>query len=228
MKEAVCVTEEEETPPEQAEEPVEKLEDVKERPIEKPKTKKHGLLYGIVGAALIILVFFLVLWLRGKPVPPPPPDPRQEARTLQTQAEGVMDKNPEEAKSLLLKAIQFDPKSVNGHFQLGVAYMKLKDYSKAIEAYQKTADLDPHFPSTYFNLGYIYAIQKEFSKAEEMFNRVVSLNPPYLDEALFNLGMVQEKLGKKSQSIENLEHALSVNPGNERAKVLLQKLRGKS
>jgi tetratricopeptide (TPR) repeat protein len=140
----------------------------------------------------------------------------------------MMEKNPEEAKSLLLKAIQLDPTSLQGHFQLGSVYMKLKDYPRAIETFQKVGELDPKYPAAFFNLGYLYAIKKDYSKAEEMYDRVVKLAPSYLDEALFNLGMVQEKQGKKKQSIENLERALSVNPNNEMAKKLLVKLKGKS
>jgi len=151
-----------------------------------------------------------------------------EAKALQEQATGLMDKNPQEARSLLLKSVQIDPNSAMGYFQLGVACMKLKDYPGAIEAYQKSGELDPNSPDTFFNLGYIYAIKKNYSKAEEMYDRVVKLSPSYLDEALFNLGMVQERQGKRKESIGNLERALSVNPNNEMAKKLLTKLKGKS
>lgn len=229
MKEAVCVATEEEPPPKKTEKPVEKLEELEDKFIETPKTKRRAFLYGMIGAALVIIVVVVYALVRERPGSPPPPDPIRKAKTLQTQAEGIMDKNPEEAKSLLLKAIQLDPKSGKGYFNLGKTYTKLMDYPKAIESYQRSAELDPNFPDTYFNLGYIYyAIKKEFSKAEEMFNRVVSLNPPYLDEALFNLGVAQEKLGKKALSIKNLERALSVNPKNKRAKEFLEKLKGKS
>jgi TolA-binding protein len=156
------------------------------------------------------------------------PDPSAEAKALQEQAAGLMDKNPQEAKSLLVKAVQLDPKSARGFFELGVVYMKLKDHPKAIEAYQKSGELDPSAPDTFFNLGYLYAVKKDYSKAEETYERVVKLAPSYLDEALFNLGMVQEKQGKRKESIENLERALSINPNNEVAKKLLVKLKGKS
>jgi tetratricopeptide (TPR) repeat protein len=106
--------------------------------------------------------------------------------------------------------------------------MKLKDYPRAIETFRKVGELDPKYPAAFFNLGYLYAIKKDYSKSEEMYDRVVKLAPSYLDEALFNLGMVQEKQGKRKQSIENLERALSVNPNNEMAKKLLVKLKGKS
>jgi cytochrome c-type biogenesis protein CcmH/NrfG len=156
------------------------------------------------------------------------PDSRVEAKVLQDQATGLMDKNPMDAKSLLLKTIKLDPTNVRGHFQLGLVCMKLKDYPRAIEAYQKAAELDPKSPDTFFNLGYLYAINKDYSKAEEMYERVVKLAPSYLDEALFNLAMVQEKQGKRKQGIESLERALSVNPNNEMARKLLDKLKQKS
>ncbi len=155
------------------------------------------------------------------------PSPASEANGLIEQASGWKEKNPEEAKSLLLKAIQLDPTNAQGHFQLGSVYMKLKEYPRAIESFRKVGGLDPNNAAAFFNLGYLYAIQKDYVTSEEMYDRVVKLAPSYLDEALFNLGMVQEKQGKIKQSIENLERALSVNPNNDMAKKLLAKLRGK-
>ncbi len=147
------------------------------------------------------------------------------ARALVGQASMLAEKSPNNAESLLLKAIKSDPKSVQAHFQLGHLYVKQKEFTKAIGVYQSVAKLDPQFPETYFNLAYIYAVKKEYAKAEEMYDRVVELAPPYLDEALFNLAMVQEKQGKRAESIKNLEKALQVNPKNEMAKKYLLKLK---
>ena len=89
----------------------------------------------------------------------------------------------------------------------------------------KAVELDPTSADACFNLGYIYAVEKNYSKAEEMYSQVVKLSPPYQDEALYNLGLVQEKQGKKKPSMENLEQALKTNPQNEMARKLLKKLR---
>ena len=104
----------------------------------------------------------------------------------------------------------------------------LKDSPKAIEAYRKAVALDPQQSDAYFNLGFIYASHRDFSKAEEAYGQVVRLSPPYLDEALFNLALVQEKQGKKKQSKENLERALKVNPKNEMARKYLDKIKTES
>lgn len=150
------------------------------------------------------------------------------AQALVGYALTLAKKAPHDAESLLLKAAKQDPKSVQAHFQLGLLYMRLENYSKAIKAYKKVAKLDPRFPETFFNLAYIYAVKKDYAKAEKMYGRVVDLAPPYLDEALFNLAMVLERQGKRAESIENLERALKVNPNNKMAKKFLLKLKGDS
>jgi len=156
------------------------------------------------------------------------PDSSARAKALQNEASGLLDKHPEKAKALLTEAITLDPNHLQSYFQLGLVYAKLGDFPKAIESYNKVAEMDPQFPDVFFNLGYLYAKRKDYAKAEEMYGRVVQLAPSYLDEALFNLGMVQERQGKKKQSIENLERAIQVNPNNELAKKFLSKLKGKS
>jgi len=147
---------------------------------------------------------------------------------LLNQASQLLESEPEKAEALLKEAIDLDPDNVQSYKKLGLVYLKLKDYPKAIEAYQRAAELDPGSPDAFFNLGYIYATIKDYLKAEEMYSQVIDKNPPYLDEALFNLAMVQDMQGKKSQCIANLERAVTINPDNQRAKKYLEKLKGKT
>jgi tetratricopeptide (TPR) repeat protein len=151
--------------------------------------------------------------------------PIAAAKAFLNQAAELVEKNPQQAKSLLLRAIELDPKNAQAHFQLGLTFMALKNSPQAIEAYQKSIQLDPKFPGAYFNLGYIYAMDKNYSKAEENYAQVVKMAPSYLDQALFNLALAQEKQGKRKKSIENLERALQFNPKNEMAQKFLNKLK---
>jgi len=155
-------------------------------------------------------------------------DHAAKVKGLLEKASRLADKNPKEAKSLLLKAIELDPQNASAQFQLGLTLMTLKDSPKAIEAYRKAVELDPQQSGAYFNLGFIYATQRDFFRAEEAYSQAVRLSPPYLDEALFNLALVQEKQGEKKQSKENLERALKVNPRNEIARKYLDKLKTES
>ena len=53
----------------------------------------------------------------------------------------------------------------------------------------------------------------------------VQLNPPYLGKSLFNLAVVQQKLGKKEQSLANLEKAVAMMPQNEKAAAFLHNIK---
>ena len=150
------------------------------------------------------------------------------AEALLGLADTLRKKDPEQAISLFRKALQLDPQSVRAHFQLGLALTGQKNYAAAIESYQKAIALNPQFPDTFFNLGFIYAVSKDFAKAEEMYTQTVALHPDYLDEALFNLALVQSKQNKKEQSLANLNRALAVNPKNQAAQNYLKQLQGVS
>ena len=141
------------------------------------------------------------------------------------QATLMMPKDPDAAKAFLLKALEVDPASISVLSQLGYIYVRHSDYPQAIETYQKVAELDPGRADTFFNLGYIYAVTENYPKAKEMYSRVVELAPDFLDEALFNLAMVQAQLGERDTCIKSLERAIEINPANESALAYLKQLK---
>jgi Flp pilus assembly protein TadD/tRNA A-37 threonylcarbamoyl transferase component Bud32 len=155
------------------------------------------------------------------------PAPADAATALIEQARQVSGRNPAEAVALLSQALGEEPKSVQAHFELGRVYTRMKEYPKAIEAYGRAAELDPKFPEPLFNLGYVYQVRMEYPKAEEMYGRVVKLEPRYLDEALYNLAIVQDKQGKRQEAIGSLERAVRINPENKPAERFLNSLKRK-
>jgi serine/threonine protein kinase/Flp pilus assembly protein TadD len=146
---------------------------------------------------------------------------------LQGQATHLMPTDPAAAKACLLKALEVEPASVAVLSQLGYMYVRQNDYPHAIETYQKAAELAPARADTFFNLGYIYAVTENYSKAKEMYTRVVKLEPAFLDEALFNLAMVQDQLGERQACIQNLKQAIEINPANASAATYLKQIKEK-
>ncbi len=146
-------------------------------------------------------------------------------QTLQGLAAQLMPDDPNAAHVHLQKALALNPDSIPVLSDLGYIYVQYNDFPHAIEMYQKAADLDPKRADPFFNLGYIYAVTENYPKAKEMYSRVVALSPEYLDEALFNLAMVQAGLGERENSIKSLKRALEINPANETALAYLEQLK---
>jgi serine/threonine protein kinase/cytochrome c-type biogenesis protein CcmH/NrfG len=147
------------------------------------------------------------------------------ARALVGGAVSILNTNPRRADILLRKAARLDPQNSEAYYYLGKLYTSKKEYPKAIKAYKKVIALDPRSADAFFNLGFIHYSTKEYSEAEKMFRKVVELKPFYLDEAYFNLAVVQNLQGKKRESIRNLERTLEVNPNNDRARKYLLRLK---
>jgi serine/threonine protein kinase/Flp pilus assembly protein TadD len=143
---------------------------------------------------------------------------------LQGGAEELISTDKESAKEFLLKALEINPASVPVLSKLGYIYLRDNNYPLAIDTYQKVAELEPRLPNAFFNLGYIYAVTENYSKAKEMYALVVQLEPAFLDEALFNLAMVQEQLGERHQCLKSLKQAVEINPGNASALAYLQQI----
>ena len=150
------------------------------------------------------------------------------AKALLEQAAQMLNAAPDKSKELLLKSVTIDPENAHSHYLLGKLYAAQNDTVSAVPLYQRAIELDPTMAAAYFNLGYVYAVNKEYDKAETMYLRVTELTPPYVDEALFNLAMVQSKLDRHALSITNLERALETNPDNEQARRALDKLQKKN
>ena len=146
-------------------------------------------------------------------------------KALEAEASELVEKHPDQAEELLLKALAVKPAGISLLSRLGYIHVARKNYSKAIETYEKVAELAPQLPDAFFNLGYVYAITEKYQQAKVMYSRVVELSPPFTDEALFNLAVIHQKLGDREQSIKSLERAVMLNPENISAQKYLLRLK---
>ncbi|MFZ1983288.1 MAG: AAA family ATPase [Desulfatitalea sp.] len=147
------------------------------------------------------------------------------ARALVGRADQLAAQSPDEAQALLHKAMAADPTNSDAPLQLGNLHTRVKQYTQAIEDYQATIRLNPQSAEALFNLGYIFASTGMYTDAEEMLARVVALKPAYQDKALFNLAVVQQKIGKRQESLAALEAAVAIRPDNQKAQDYLKTLK---
>lgn len=137
----------------------------------------------------------------------------------------IMSASPSKAEVMLQQAIDISPDNARAHLTLGKYRTRTKEYEEAITAYKNAIRLDPNLSDALFNLGFIYASTGKLEEAETAFSGAVRLKPPYLGKSLFNLAVVQEKLGKKEQCLANLEKAVAMMPQNEKASNYLNRLK---
>ncbi|GAB6094450.1 hypothetical protein JCM14469_07020 [Desulfatiferula olefinivorans] len=147
------------------------------------------------------------------------------SRALTAQGEAFFDTDPQKARAYLEVSYGLNPANGTTSFLLGKSHTLRNENRKALEYYEKAAAADPLNADIYFNMGYNYAVLDDYGKAKEMYTRVIDLAPPFVDQAYFNLGLIQEKTGRRKEAVENMKKALSVNPGNRNAARFLENLK---
>jgi serine/threonine protein kinase/Flp pilus assembly protein TadD len=144
---------------------------------------------------------------------------------LHAYAAQIKLEDPSVAEQLLQRSVALMPQDYRGHFKLGRLYLASTNFNKAIKAFQQAILLAPELDEGFFNLGYAYAMIEAFDQAEAMYQQALRLEPAYIDEIHFNLAVIQQRLGKPGEAIENLEKAIQANPGNEPAHSFLAHVR---
>ncbi len=79
----------------------------------------------------------------------------------------------EEAVEAYEKSIEQNPKSPTAHYNLGVAYKKLRQYEKAAAAFKKTLEIEPTHLDARFGLGNAYNMLERWQDAIGELNIVV-------------------------------------------------------
>lgn len=160
----------------------------------------------------------------------PPPlmlDPGQIAmkvNSLITEAQNLWQINPEEAQRVLEDATSLDPNCFEAAYQLARLLTQRKDFPAAIQQYQKVLQINNQVPEIYFNLGYIYTIQNAYNLARTNYESCLNLSPPYRDEVLTNMGMVELKRNNTTDAKLLFQQALDFNPKNGLARNYLNKI----
>ena len=108
----------------------------------------------------------------------------------------------------LLRNFEF---SIALHNILGMAYVKIEKFDKAIESYQTALKLNPQYHVTLYNLGIVYHEKMEFEKAIFFYKKAIKHFPNYLD-ALFNLGFVYKQKGQFVKAAKLFKTIISKEP----------------
>lgn len=125
--------------------------------------------------------------------------------------------------------IKSNPKDIDLLFQLGQAYLRENNSSKAIETYQKAVNLAPERDDLKNRLAEGYIVGSRYDEAIKILEEVISKNPNDKD-AHYNMG--HALIGKREYAKAQGEFEKYIqlngenNPGSEEVKRLIETLKG--
>ena len=111
----------------------------------------------------------------------------------------------------LIKPFEIDEDYSTAYNDLGIAYLNIKNYERAEEAYLHAIKLKPDYFSAYFGLGFVYEGQKRLDKSIESLKKAVNIFPGSA-EARNKLGFVYAQKGMFKKAIDEFEKILELYP----------------
>ena len=117
--------------------------------------------------------------------------------------------NDEALKNLLYLSSKYTD-DVGIFYNLGIVYEKLKNFSKAKDAYLKAISIDNKFYDAIYNLGLVYSELKEYDKAIDAFNKVLE-DDSNDSNTYFNIGLAYFKKGDYVNAIDNFQKTIDIN-----------------
>jgi len=105
---------------------------------------------------------------------------------------------------------RLDPPVIK-HLESGDAYLKERNYAKAVAEFQSAVQLAPNVPITQQKLGDAYTRKGMFKEAIAQYEKVAELKPEY-PMSYWGLGIVYNKMFDIEKSISYLKKGLSLAP----------------
>ena len=136
---------------------------------------------------------------------------KQAAYQLIQAEKAIREEQFDEAVDAYKKALLIYPKLQGVHRQLGLAYLRKKDYRNAVQEFEKAK---PEGFMTYGlanNLGVSYLALEDYKKAETNFLMATRLNPQYA-LAYFNLATLYMRTGEAGKAADFFEKYLQFKP----------------
>jgi len=131
-----------------------------------------------------------------------------------------------EAKQLVSSLLQEDPNNTYGHTLQGNLHFKSGDTTAALAEYEKAVTGSPTLPwqqaEAHNNLGRTFAKLGQPDAAINNYDKALSIYPDYIIP-LSNKGVVHNRQGDYEKAEKVLKKAVSANPADSIAKVLLAK-----
>ncbi len=102
----------------------------------------------------------------------------------------------------------------DANLNLGVAYLSLKEYEKAVVQLEEAIRLVPDFTAAYNSLGQAYEGLGQYDKARFNYEKALELNPQYAN-AYLNLGKLLYRSGERKKARWSFTQVIRLAPGSK-------------
>lgn len=117
------------------------------------------------------------------------------------------------ALQMLQKSIELSPENYAAYNQLGLVYMNvLKDYGKAIKAFEKSTEIKFNFAEGYYYAASCYMIMQDYNKAITLLEQAIKRGGSSIPEVYYNLGASYLTVGMNKKAEENFINCLTLSP----------------
>ena len=116
----------------------------------------------------------------------------------------------EEALFNLKYLKKYFPEDAEIHYNIGIIYEKLKDFTSAEKAYKKAAALSPQ-ADFYYNLGEVLVNLNKWDEGIDAFKKVLDTDPGD-GNCYFNLGVCYYNKDELNKAENNFKKAIEINP----------------
>jgi Flp pilus assembly protein TadD len=129
-----------------------------------------------------------------------------------------------ESVSHFKQGLRFEPDSIDGHNNLGIALLRLGQVPEAAAEFATAVQLQPDDAEAHNNLGIALFRLGKLREGGTEFVTAIQLKPEFA-EAHNNLGMALLKLGKVPEAKAEIATAVQLQPDNAEAQEQLARLR---
>jgi tetratricopeptide (TPR) repeat protein/transglutaminase-like putative cysteine protease len=128
--------------------------------------------------------------------------------------------NPREAIPLLERAVKLDPKTKQGYNDLGLAYLRSRQFAEAESAFHKQLETNPFDEHAYNYLGLTLQQEQKFPESAAAYRKQLEINPldPVAHAALGALFLEQHKY---SEAVPELDKAAVLAPESAELQISL-------
>ena len=136
---------------------------------------------------------------------------------IQYAAQSLFDEAEQEYLEVIRRDSLNHPEAYNN---LGFLYMNLNRLDEALPLFIAATNLDPRLPIAWTNAGSIYLFNGQLDQAADVFESALEVDPNFIP-AIGNLAQVYWQMNQPEQARSMLNRLLQLNPGDRRARSLL-------